>query len=113
MYFKIKFGKIQSVTILDCFFRVLVLVLRRLETAVKYQSPFSVFSGAMLNMVLVFHLLFVVNTEEHKSTLFVSVAGFVLDTVYLFLLGLRKSSQKFRCVGLFLVRSLKILLVHI
>ncbi|BAB90549.1 B1065G12.31 [Oryza sativa Japonica Group] len=82
---------------------VLVLVLRRLETAVKYQSPFSVFSGAMLNMVLVFHLLFVVNTEEHKSTLFVSVAGFVLDTVYLFLLGLRKSSQKFRCVGLFLM----------
>uniref|UniRef100_A0A0D9YIT5 PGG domain-containing protein n=1 Tax=Oryza glumipatula TaxID=40148 RepID=A0A0D9YIT5_9ORYZ len=57
----------------------------------------------MLNMVLVFHLLFVVDTEEHKSTLFVSVAGFVLDTVYLFLLGLRKSSQKFRCVGLFLM----------
>uniref|UniRef100_A0A0D9V960 Uncharacterized protein n=1 Tax=Leersia perrieri TaxID=77586 RepID=A0A0D9V960_9ORYZ len=79
-------------------------VVTRWQLAAKCFSPFPLILGALLNLVLAFHALFAIDTLKHKTTLFISIAGFILDSVYLFLLGLQKSTQDmFRCMGLSLM----------
>uniref|UniRef100_A0A0D9V965 Uncharacterized protein n=1 Tax=Leersia perrieri TaxID=77586 RepID=A0A0D9V965_9ORYZ len=55
----------------------------------KCFSASGFLSGALMNYMLAYYIMFVAEMDKHRSALFIAVAGFILDGVCLFLLGQR------------------------
>uniref|UniRef100_A0A0D9V964 Uncharacterized protein n=1 Tax=Leersia perrieri TaxID=77586 RepID=A0A0D9V964_9ORYZ len=77
------------------------------KRTMKHVSPFPLFSGTIVNVLLVYHIMFVVDTEKHKATLYVATVGLVMGSVYVFLVGVRDSASGDKWSGIFWVCKLK------